>query len=551
MCGAVGSAARRRAALSPSTEAVPSSPAAKPRAVEAAMLVLVLCAALLAGGGAQDDEWIDPTDMLNYDAASGTMRRPYKVNYHDSEDKTVDGIIAENLSSCSREVDSLQQKIAECEQRNAKSRESRSFYIFKRYLNKILNEARKLGLPEGNMDQVHYDAEIILTKQTHMEILRFLQEESWQSGAVDDALSNILVNFKHHDYKAWHWRFEDTFGIDLYNMFMILLCLVCVVVIIATELWTRIHWFVQLKRVLLISFLISFAWNWLYLYKRAFAQHQAEIAKMGQFDNVCAEKLDWRESLFGWLRRQWTFQDDPCQKYYETLLVNPVLLVPPTKALAITFTTFVTEPLKHVGQGIGEFIKALMKEIPLILQVPVLIMMALAVLAFCYGAASSVSVIRCLMPSQKKRLPLPDDQREAIDFSQYDGSKSDGYYSQKTPSVYRGPYDRDVQMRPGNSSSNPDVLHASAGPDVQAEDAQKTEAGNRLHTEAEVCRLETSPTATLTGEKALEHEKQWTDKAEQESEKNCDRNRNVEGQSCEVEPAEERRSSTCESQEGD
>jgi len=48
--------------------------------------------------------------------------------------------------------------------------------------------------------------------------------------------------------------------------------------------------------------------------------------------------------------------------------------------LAITFTTFVTEPLKHVGQGIGEFIRALMKEIPLILQVPVLIMMALVIL---------------------------------------------------------------------------------------------------------------------------------------------------------------------------
>lgn len=34
-----------------------------------------------------------------------------QVNYHDSEDKTVDGIISENLSSCSREVDSLQQKV--------------------------------------------------------------------------------------------------------------------------------------------------------------------------------------------------------------------------------------------------------------------------------------------------------------------------------------------------------------------------------------------------------------------------------------------------------
>ena len=37
-------------------------------------------------------------------------------------------------------------QIAECEKRDAKSRESRSFYIFKRYLNKILNEAGKLGL---------------------------------------------------------------------------------------------------------------------------------------------------------------------------------------------------------------------------------------------------------------------------------------------------------------------------------------------------------------------------------------------------------------------
>lgn len=41
---------------------------------------LVLCAVMLIGScKVQEDEWIDPTDMLNYDAASGTMRRPYKV----------------------------------------------------------------------------------------------------------------------------------------------------------------------------------------------------------------------------------------------------------------------------------------------------------------------------------------------------------------------------------------------------------------------------------------------------------------------------------------
>ncbi|NWV13173.1 CLCC1 protein, partial [Ptilonorhynchus violaceus] len=438
---------------------------------------LVLCAVMLIGScKVQEDEWIDPTDMLNYDAASGTMRRPYKGNYRDSEDKAVDTASTEISQSCSRAIDSLQQKIAECEKRNAKSHESRSFYIFKRYLNKILNEAGKLGLPEENVGRVHYDAEIILTRQTYLEMLRFVNEEAWQPGAMDDALSDILINFKHHDDQAWQWRFEDAFGIDLYNLFLLLLCLVCIVIVIATELWTRILWFVQLKRVLLISFFISFAWNWLYLYKLAFAQHQAEIAKMGQFDNVCAEKLDWRGSLIEWLRSTWTLQDDPCQKYYETLLVNPILLVPPTKALAITFTNFVTEPLKHVGQGIGEFIKALMKEIPLILQVPVLVMMALAVLAFCYGAGSSVSALRYLTSSQKKSLP-PPDQQEQIAFGQYDGRKADEYYLQKHPYVYRGHQDRgDASARPlptvraGSGSKSPDTAPATDELDAQVQE---------------------------------------------------------------------------------
>ncbi|XP_068878565.1 chloride channel CLIC-like protein 1 isoform X1 [Aphelocoma coerulescens] len=505
---------------------------------------LVLCAVMLTGScKVQEDEWIDPTDMLNYDAASGTMRRPYKVeeergNYHDSEDKALDTVSTEVSQSCSRVIDSLQHKIAECETMIAKSHESRSFYIFKRYLNKILNEAGKLGLPEENVGNVHYDAEIILTRQTYVEILRFVNEEAWQPGALDEALSDILINFKHHDDQAWKWRFEDAFGIDLYNLFLLLLCFACIVIVIATEVWTRILWFVQLKRFLLISFFISFAWNWLYLYKLAFAQHQAEIAKMGQFDNVCEEKLDWRGSLIQWLRSTWTFQNDPCQKYYETLLVNPILLVPPTKALALTFTNFVTEPLKHVGQGIGEFIKALMKEIPLILQVPVLIMMALAVLAFCYGAGSSVSALRYLTSSQKKSPPLPASQQEQIAFGQYDGRPADEYYLQKHPSVPRGHQDRGdastrplPTARPGNGSRSPDTAHTSDEPDAQ----------NRLYTESEVHRLGNLKAENCNEEPALEQQKQETDKAEGETGENGDPNRNLEGKSSAMEPSEEKK----------
>lgn len=32
-----------------------------------------------------------------------------------------------------------------------------------------------------------------------------------------------------------------------------------------------------------------------------------------------------------WFRRRWTLQDDPCEKYYEALLVHPVWEVPPAR----------------------------------------------------------------------------------------------------------------------------------------------------------------------------------------------------------------------------
>ncbi|XP_064138531.1 chloride channel CLIC-like protein 1 isoform X3 [Loxodonta africana] len=370
---------------------------------------LLLCECLLLiAGYAHDDDWIDPTDMLNYDAASGTMRKSpqnyeshgvmkswspggtvvksmaanQKVNYDIAEKKDVSPDLshADETSECYRKLESLTYKIDECEKKKREEYESQSNPVFRRYLNKILIEVSKLGLPDENKGDMHYDAEIILKRQTLLEIQKFLNGEDWKSGALDDALSNILINFKFHDFETWKWRFEDSFGVDPYNAFMVLLCLLCIVMLVATELWTYVRWYTQLRRVLIISFLISLGWNWIYLYKLAFAQHQAEVAKMEPLNHVCAEKMDWTESFFEWFRSKWTFQDDPCQKYYELLVVNPIWLVPPTKALAVTFTNFVTEPLKHIGKGTGEFIRALMKEIPVLLHVPLLIIMALAVL---------------------------------------------------------------------------------------------------------------------------------------------------------------------------
>lgn len=45
----------------------------------------------------------------------------------------------------------------------------------------------------------------------------------------------------------------------------------------------------------------------------------------------------------------------------------------------MTIATFFTDPLKHIGQGISEFLRALLKDLPFTLQIPVLLLIGLSV----------------------------------------------------------------------------------------------------------------------------------------------------------------------------
>ncbi|XP_037354801.1 chloride channel CLIC-like protein 1 [Talpa occidentalis] len=452
---------------------------------------LLLCGCLwLVAGDEHHDDWIDPTDMLNYDAASGTMRKS-QVKYDTSgrEEGSSDVPCANELSACYSKLESLTHQIDECEKKKRDDYESQSNPVFRRYLNKILIETRKLGLSDEDKGDLHYDAEIILTRQTLLEIQKFLNGEEWKPGALDDALSDILINFKVHNFERWKWRFEDYFGVDPYDVFMVLLCLLCVVMLImaAAKLCMNVRWYTLLAFVLFISFVFSLGWNWIYLYKLAFAQHQAEVAKMEPLNNVCAEKMDWAGSLWEWLTSTWTYKDDPCQKYYELLVVNPIWLVPPAKVVTLTLTSFVTDPLKHVGKGIGEFIRALMKEIPVLLHIPVLLIMALAVLSCCYGFGTSIHRVRFSGGPEREppRALQPGDRRQQreIGYRPHAGAgDADFYYKSQIGPSEQGPYENpcegrtdawsqrtaDLRFQMGNKS--PEVLRASDLPDSEAKE---------------------------------------------------------------------------------
>lgn len=364
-----------------------------------------------------NNDWIDPYDMLNYEPSTKTMRKPAEpANYDNVPTKRKEYAQDSNqveLTPCKTQVMDLQRQIEELKKRiTLISQQPTCNPVFKRFLTRLQKEIQRVGLPSDSMD-ILYDAKIRLSKQTMAEIQTLLDgEDSFRTGALD----KILVDLRPHDYEAWKWRFEDTFGVELDTLLKLKLAVLLLVGIICTQLWSKVSWFIQFGRLLAVSFFVSIFWNWIYLYKMAFAEHQRKLATMDNSDyEKCTgmKKMTWSDSLKGWFRSTWTLQDDPCKKYYEDLIIDPWLLVPPTKAIAVTFTTFITEPLEHVGEGISKFLRALLKDLPITLQIPVLITIVLAVVVCLYGsvqAAFQHGITAPFRRPRRDRPPQPEQQ---------------------------------------------------------------------------------------------------------------------------------------------
>uniref|UniRef100_A0A3Q3XN06 Chloride channel CLIC-like protein 1 n=1 Tax=Mola mola TaxID=94237 RepID=A0A3Q3XN06_MOLML len=186
-------------------------------------LFLVSSLTLTATGQDAEDEWIDPYDMLNYEPSTKSMRNPVKQ------------------PTCTP--------------------------VFKRFLSRLLKAIERVGSPSDSAD-VLYDAKIKLSKQSMTEIQTLLEgEESWRTGALDNAISQILVDLRPHNYEAWKWHFEDTFGVELDTLIKIGLFVLLIFAIICTQLWSKVSWFVQFRRLFAVCFVVSIIWNWFYMYK--------------------------------------------------------------------------------------------------------------------------------------------------------------------------------------------------------------------------------------------------------------------------------------------
>uniref|UniRef100_A0A3Q2DNB5 Chloride channel CLIC-like protein 1 n=1 Tax=Cyprinodon variegatus TaxID=28743 RepID=A0A3Q2DNB5_CYPVA len=193
------------------------------------LLFLLCCFSLSALGQQKPDDWVDPYDMLNYDPSTMTKKTPSETT------------LMSQQPSCNP--------------------------VFKRFLSRLLKEIQRIGVPSDSSDGF-YDAKIKLSKQAMTEIQSLLNgEDRWRTGALDNALSQILMDFKLHDYEPWKWRFEDTFHVELDTVLKVGILILIISTVIGTQLWSAVSWFVQFRRMFAICFAISIIWNWFYLYQ--------------------------------------------------------------------------------------------------------------------------------------------------------------------------------------------------------------------------------------------------------------------------------------------
>ncbi|KAM3620038.1 uncharacterized protein V6R79_017414 [Siganus canaliculatus] len=445
------------------------------------LIVLLLSLTLAATGQDVEEDWLDPFDMVNYDPGTKTMRKPAEpASYPNvpTKRKPYDNSGQAEPASCDKQVADLHKQIEELKRMmKVISQQPTCCPVFKRFLNRLLTEVKRVGLPSDSADAC-FDAHISLSKVSISEIESFLRgEESWRTGALDNAISRILVDLRHHDSEAWKWRFEDTFGVDLDTVLKAGLLVMVIAMAICTQLWSVVSWFVQVRRLLAVSFFISIIWNWFYLYKIAFAEHQKTMATMDGVSDKCTglKKVDWTDSLKEFFRGTFTLQDDPCKKYYEVLFVNPLLLVPPTKAISVTIVTFITEPLKHIGEGISDFIRALLKDLPVTLQIPVFLTVVLGFVVFMYGGVQAAFQHGITAPFRRRpRGPRPPQLQQPQRYLQgvaYQDQIAGGDAPQHPPNGNNGRLQRNQvrQRRPNRPRENAakvvvETLHTAEPP---------------------------------------------------------------------------------------
>ena len=154
------------------------------------------------------------------------------------------------------------------------------------------------------------------------------------------------------------------------------------VLVIAYLIWVGLPMWMWV----LLTLVVSFVWNWVLLYKKAVAKKHTTLMSSSQIPAECFKEKSW------W--NYFSASNQKCLEYHEALMVDPILEVTPTMAVAETVTVLVLHPMEQIGHHLGKFFSAIASTQSWLTMAPVL--------AFSFALVFLIAIMIC---GYKVRLP--------------------------------------------------------------------------------------------------------------------------------------------------
>ncbi|CAB4022957.1 Hypothetical predicted protein, partial [Paramuricea clavata] len=166
---------------------------------------------------------------------------------------------------------------------------------------------------------------------------------------------------------------------EVFAVIFIISILIFILLIFETR--TTLPWYRQCWYLFGLLFIVSIPWEWFRLYRKEYAEKQAELVK--KMPSHCASKnMTITERMSLWMTGLLSWSVDDCIKFQEAILVDPVWEVSPSVALSTTVTRLLFKPLEYVAHSCGRSLNAFLEKVPTVWQPIMFVLITIFLLLF-------------------------------------------------------------------------------------------------------------------------------------------------------------------------
>jgi len=302
-------------------------------------VVSVLCVTLWYAQCYDDDEFVDPQDMLNYDPATQTMKKLFR-NMLDSEPIEND----------------------------------RCTLFLSRFVNILLMNT---GISNSNKvedGKLKSYASVTLSAEDLQLLKNMILEKEIDFIEIDRILNDMFIPIINENSKFIEINsFIDN---DQIKEVLFWILVATISIILLYIIFKNIYHPSSITFVIFVIFSLAFASTWYTMYMKAEINRSVHLEQMPPH---CHSKThNWLP--FSWFK---TSNLDECKKYKEAIYLNPKYSIAVTEVLAEMFTRILIKPIECLGESIYVFNKSVLKDFPILAQiilVPIIIIVVIKTL---------------------------------------------------------------------------------------------------------------------------------------------------------------------------